>query len=131
MRSIKRLLHPGLGDYLDRLTILELKLVDAARRGVDHAHFTEEVAQIRHHLQTMPETLLRVCVDGKHRLLAVNRQIWDLTDRLQVLNRCWEHATESQVYELAQIGVTIFRLNEARAQLVQDLNGGAPEKVRS
>lgn len=125
---MSRLLHPRLGDYWDRRSILELKIEDANARGVFADHFLRELDEIDQHLRSQGA----VGVYAVRALKIVNARIWEATDRLLKLRTGWPRLSEPTIFEIAELGITILNLNEERAKLVQELNGGgAPEKVRS
>lgn len=124
---MSRLLHPGLGDYWDRRTILALKIADAHARNVHAGHFQQEIDEIDQHLRSQPAPHPHLV----KALTTTNREIWKATDQLLALRVNWPHLIESEVYTVAELGITILNLNEERARLVQELNGGTLEKVRS
>ena len=124
---MSRLLHPGLGDYLDRLTILQLKIADGRERGRDISHFETERAAIWAAVGTTPSHAVGV----GERLAAINRAIWEATDFLLAARVAWPHVAEPDVYLIADHAMRVLQLNEDRAELVRILNGTrAPEKLR-
>lgn len=124
---MSRLLQPGLGDYLDRLSILELKIADGLSRGRDVAHFEVERAEILTKVTPSPSTAVRMC----DRLASINRAIWEATDYLLAARVAWPHVAEPDVYLIADHAMRVLQLNEDRAELVRILNGtSAPEKLR-
>lgn len=120
------LLHPGLGDYLDRWTILELKITHGESFGRDCAHFHAEQRALRLHpgLDAAIET-----PEGR-RLFTINAAIWTHTDYLLQALPAWPNVREEDIYAIADKAIQILKLNEARARLVQQLNGGPAEKLR-
>lgn len=124
---MSRLLHPGLGDYLDRLSILELKIADGLQRGRDVAHFETERAEIAQQPGVAP-----ACERLTYRALATaNRRLWEATDYLLAARTVWPHVAEPDVYLIADHAMRVLQLNEDRAELVRILNGtSAPEKLR-
>lgn len=125
---MSRLLQPGLGDYLDRLSILQLKIADGRERGRDIRHFETERAAIWAAVgTTAPRELITVV----ERLAATNRAIWEATDYLLAARTVWPAVAEPDVYLIADHAMRVLQLNEDRAELVRILNGtSAPEKLR-
>lgn len=124
---MSRLLHPGLGDYLDRLSILELKIADGLQRGRDISHFETERAAIAQQPGVAP-----ACEQFAYRALATaNRRLWEANDYLLAARVAWPHVAEPDVYLIADHAMRVLQLNEDRAELVRILNGtSAPEKLR-
>lgn len=108
-----RLVNYTFGDLCDRLTVLALKIHHYAAAGKPIDHLVNERNtllvqwQARNPSGKWFEALLEIAV--------VNGVLWTETDRLRVLAQ-W-HGDRGQA-ELAQIAVTILRLNDRRAQLV-------------
>lgn len=125
---MSRLLNPGLGDYADRLTILELKIADAEKKGRSATHFEIERKAVLKHLAGMGRdyVLVSELVD---QLWHVNAEIWRGTDIVRALAPQWESARETDVYALAEGAVMLQRLNDRRAELVRLISGpDAPEE---
>lgn len=124
---MSRLLHPGLGDYLDRLSILDLKIADGRQRGRDITHFEAERAEIAQRPGVAP-----ACERLSYRtLVTTNRRLWEATDYLLAARTVWPAVAEPDVYLIADHAMRVLQLNEDRAELVRILNGtSAPEKLR-
>ena len=124
---MSRLLNPGFGDYLDRLSVLSLKITNAPGRDV--SHFLAERDTVEQLLNRRPWTL----VEQKlyQRLHQVNRELWRLVDLQASGAWAWPKVSPEQLAELAESAVLTYRFNEERAAIVRQLNGdGIEEKVR-
>lgn len=124
---MSRLLNPGFGDYLDRLSVLSLKLAHA--NGHDAAHFHAERDQIEQHVNGRPWTPVEQ--RRYQRLHQVNRELWTLVDLQAEGAAAWPRVSPEGIAELAESAVMTYRLNEERALIVRQLNGdGLEEKLR-
>lgn len=121
-----RLLNPGLGDYLDRWTILDLKIQHAITLGRPTQHFVAEQREITRIVG--PDGLADTHLQELHQL---NKGVWELGDILQQAAKVWPKIAEDAAYMIAEAAVTQYKLNEERARVVYTLNGfDLPEKVR-
>lgn len=114
---MSRLVNPTFGDLCDRLTVLALKLhhYAAAGKPVDHLLAERNTLlvqwQARNPTGKWFEALLEIG--------AVNGDLWTLTDRLRELAPQTQPAPPwDPQQELAHIAVTILKLNDRRAALV-------------
>lgn len=109
---MSRLINPGLGDQLDRLTILALKIL---HKGAQE-HWVRErnaiLAQVRsrNHSGMWLEPALE--------LGAVNATLWQAEDRL----RFCRQAKSGPWDEAAAVAFEIQDLNDRRAALVDQIN---------
>jgi hypothetical protein len=107
-----RLIHPGLGDCADRLSILARKIEEGRARGILTTHWEEEEQEIRDYMQGDPSGWLH--------LAAVNAMIWDLQAVAGML-------TDGGDLERPNLVKELTRLNRRRVELVEALNGDAQE----
>lgn len=110
-----RLMHYGLGEVVDRLTILALKLQHAVG---DTAGFEIErrdlLADWRPHTaDTVPEWK-----DLAH----VNNQLWMAEDKMRGYRERTQLLTTHDLFEVADLGMHCQRLNDERAQLIASIN---------
>lgn len=124
-----RLINPGLGDYLDRLAVLELKVQHAPDGAAEH--FRRERAAV---LGKLSAQFGQAQLEAYTTLLVLNARIWACEDEMAG----WAAAVDMPSRELptsvATLGILIWRLNRARSQTVDALNKLAgddrgPEKV--
>lgn len=120
-----RLLNPGLGDYLDRLSILALKILHGQQDGKDVDHFIRErnaiLVKVRAESSVEPASYM----EGYSQLAAVNAALWHATDQMRIFHT---DPSAGEAIEIARCGLTILTLNDARARLVQQLSEGAGDK---
>lgn len=115
---MSRLLDPGLGEILDRLTILALKRVYGTLRKVDTAHWDAEFNGLEERLGRKVDALLT--------LAAVNASLWQAEDQIRELRpKATPLPPFDPVKEAEQIAFRIVTLNDRRAQLVQQINADA------
>jgi hypothetical protein len=124
---VGRLLNPGLGELADRYTILQLKILHGDPTNVQHFH--AEQAQV---LMTM-ERHASLNSDQVRSLIVylrtVNGELWTLEDQMAV----YAKALLVDPPVVAALGMTIWKLNQERNQLIQRINVAAgtdagPEK---
>lgn len=135
---MSRLVAPGPGEILDRLTILSLKIVHGRQAGTPVGHWAEEreVLCLAHctHAWCPSACLLE--------LAAVNAALWQAEDQIREMRQRYTNATgavsanftEGDVEEGFQCALRIATLNDRRAVLVHQINtqGGIdrpPEKL--
>ena len=130
-----RLLNPGVGDLVDRLTILRLKILQGIRRGDNHAHFLDEETQINMLLDRMGYP-----ADNDVMLLGVklqqcNAKLWELEDRMATYAQR-ENLTHVLTADalIADLAINIWRMNRERNTLIHEINKLAgtpygPEKL--
>lgn len=122
-----RLIDPGPGEFLDRLTILELKIAEAAGRGVHYPHFLAEFQLVRARLFGAEgwgvDERSAAAREWHRQLNALNARIWHLVDEL-LAGSCRDDCPGKE----AQL------LNIQRATLIGEINtacglASGPEKL--
>ena len=117
-----RLMNPGLGEYLDRLSILELKLAHSGGQ-----HFGEERMEILQKLfGEVGGSLSREVFVLYSMLAAVNAAIWQAEDELRVVRAKAGSVDEEQraTTRAAFLGMYLQTMNDKRAELVHRLSVG-------
>ena len=105
------LINPSVGDLLDRLSILRLKIHHGSIAGRTVSHFEEERQEI---LQRLPAGLDLNDPSVEH-LFFINEMLWELTDAMR-------EAVEAKTAGLqARYGRVILRCNDKRAQLIRQI----------
>lgn len=124
---MSRLINPGTGDYLDRLTILALKLLYGEQAGKETKHFRDERNAIlgKVGLKTLD-------LEGLTELATVNAALWHAEDQLRDCRNRPEAARAEWVgsiaggktflQEVCDLAFRIQALNDRRAALVTALN---------
>ena len=134
---MSRLVNIGVGEMIDRLTILSLKILVGRERRKDVTHFETEQTALFQQIGNLRFTLTGSgFAVAFSELAAVNGQLWQAEDQL----RAWRGEQKSGValevnWEL--IVTCAFRiqdLNDRRAALVRQINQLAgdvaePEKL--
>lgn len=122
-----RLINYGVGELVDRLTILELKI---AHGGGDH--FTNERAAIL--VKLAPGDPARWIAFGL-RLATVNGLLWHLEDDLRWWRRevrgIFDNLQDRSVYDVAEIAFRIQELNDQRAELIESINRAVGDHLGS
>lgn len=126
-----RLIDPGAGEKLDRLTILALKIRHGREGGGTVNHFEAERAAIlgsRSPSAAEAFLALEAVID----LAVVNACLWQAEDALRAYAPGF---TEREAGEIARVALRIQRLNDERARLVEAINRAyndyvGPEKLR-
>ncbi len=124
-----RLINPGTGDVLDRLSILSLKILHAGYlAGKDVDHFRNErnalLTQIR------AGNSFSLWIDEYQQLGAVNAALWYAEDELRALrNRPEERRAQWAGFsdktfwqEAGECAFKIQSLNDERARLIDTIN---------
>lgn len=125
---MSRLLNPGLGDYVDRATILRLKIRQARDLDVDHSHFQQELDELEERIGGLEQWMAQPA----NALARINERLWELNDRIRDAEKIFDRVYSSEHrWQLAQIAIDQYRWNLKRAELVAILNGGGPpEKLQ-
>jgi hypothetical protein len=124
-----RLLNPSPGEVLDRLSILELKIMAAKKREISSTHFEAEKASLDERMRDWDQGITEDCLgDGdrldatlqkvainKNGLAAVNALLWDAEDKARA-------TPENSAFTLAVLCKQIIKLNDARARHVRELD---------
>jgi len=105
----------SVGEWIDKLTILEIKLVEIGER--------DKLDNVRREY----ETLLAAAPDGlladagvaelRERLKAVNRELWLIEDEIRVKERA--HAFDEDFIALAR---RVYVTNDRRAEIKREIN---------
>lgn len=136
-----RLLNPGLGELADRFTILLLKILHAGRRPV--AHFHAEMAQVQMQMERVaaqhtdsngPGLSMQAIETAIQELRAKNTELWNLEDTMAGYVRAKPWWDGTVPYQVAETGVAIWKANQERNQIIQEINRLAgtdygPEKL--
>ena len=128
-----RLLNPGLGELLDRSTILFLKIRHApAHQPTDH--FDREAREVHtlaeRYLQGVPDTVAATIEQAREHLFDANHHLWHLED----LMASFAAVATPNVHDCARTAVEIWRTNRRRNALIAEINTLAgtdrgPEKL--
>lgn len=125
-----KLIDPGIGDVLDRLTILSLKITVGREQGKDVTHFEREqtalLAKVRSRDHSGPWFALTL------ELATINALLWHAEDDLRALRE--QTLGTDSVAAAAVLGFRIQALNDQRADRIAKINKEAgdqtgPEKV--
>ena len=114
-----RLINPGLGDYLDRLAILELKIQHAPEDRADH--FRREKAAVLTKIQGSSQ--VGFPIEEYTALCVVNARIWRDEDKMA--DFAATTATDLDLRTAADagyLGIDIWRLNRLRGKTVEAIN---------
>jgi len=136
------LLHPRPGEIIDRLTILELKIENGAKKNVETSHWEAEKVGLQNLLHEWEgglaeelsyddgdlwEARLSKIAEQKNGLAAVNGILWNAEDEVRVL-------PQTEAFKLAALAKNIASWNDARARHIRELDKlygveEAPEKL--
>jgi hypothetical protein len=102
------------GELIDRITILEIKLVNAR-----NAQQREAVsAQLAEHAPFAAAITAKAEIAAlKAQIASVNRKLWDVEDRLRALER--EGRFDPEFVELAR---SVYKTNDERARLKREID---------
>ena len=107
--------HISVGEWVDKLTILEIKLAAILER--------DKLDNVRREYETLlaaapRETLARADIAGlRLRLKAVNAELWRIEDEIRIKERA--QAFDEEFIALAR---AVYVTNDARAALKRDIN---------
>lgn len=140
-----KLMNPGLGDYLDRLSILELKIRHGQAAGkalLQLDHFFGEMDQIYHALDTNKVVVSITELRDAISLTIINALLWQCEDQMTAWRRTYNaqfplstgEDAAGDAQEIAGLGLRISELNAKRAAVIRAISaaGGAadlPEKL--
>lgn len=125
-----RVLNPGPGEVVDRLTIVARKIVEGGEKA---EHFHKEMDELLSCLETMEMPVELVPKEfGKalHLLSATNAALWQREDEL----RAWRARDDMDslnpldgrlMHNMRVLAFRIQELNDLRNKLVQQLNAAA------
>lgn len=127
-----RLIEPGVGEILDRLTILSLKILFGESYGRDTTHFKTERTTLLAKIRS--RTLNGAWFDCALDLAAVNAALWHAEDDLRHLRTLpdakraeWSGFGPNFWQETGALAFRIQELNDRRAALVAEINKLAGE----
>lgn len=133
-----RLLNPGVGELVDRLTILRLKILHGAPQpaGASGAfdHFRAEEAQINMLLDRMGHPASNDVLVAQMKLQQTNAELWQLEDQMAAYARARDVLEGDTPYACTRVATEIWRLNRHRNTLINEINQLAntdrgPEKL--
>ena len=118
-----RLLAPNVGEALDRLSILDLKLAAATSRGVPTADFELERAKLNGYLLPKLDTFQSNAngswekfQQARDELSLINSRLWNLEDEIRALR------PSSDMLKIAEVALAIAALNDSRSLVMGDIN---------
>jgi hypothetical protein len=136
-----RLLNPSPGEIQDRLSILDLKIAAASKKGLDATHFEAEQASLKEAMTNWEQGVVEDCVGDdklydekileiaghKNALAAVNALLWQAEDEIRA-------TPGTEAFKLAILVKNTARWNDARASHVRVLDKlygitDGPEKI--
>jgi hypothetical protein len=126
-----RLCNPGVGEILDRLSILTLKRLHGDAAGRDTTHFAREGDQLEAMI-----ALRKIPTAETIQLTAVNAMLWHAEDQLRAYRRGIAGATgDDGLVAVVAVAFRIQDLNDQRNQVIEAINKAAgdfagPEKDR-
>lgn len=103
------------GELIDKITILEIKLVNLRSKEA-RANVALELNALQQILQTSKAThpdLKKHITD----LVAINKQLWDVEDQLRLLEK--DNNFSDQFIELAR---SVYKLNDQRSSIKRSIN---------
>jgi hypothetical protein len=105
----------SIGDWVDRLTILEIKLAEIGERD-KLVNVTREYETL---LAAAPEGLLADTgiADARARLKGVNAELWRIEDEIRLKERA--RAFDEEFIALAR---AVYATNDRRAELKREIN---------
>lgn len=110
-----RLLDPTPGEMIDRLTILDLKIYNSnTQKQIEW--FCEEQRLLLDKLSTYA-TSNRDLAPYRDKLFTINKELWYLIDEVRELPDI-----DNNVLRLAYLAKKIPRLNDERAETVEQIN---------
>jgi len=112
------LLHPGPGDFQDRLAILSMKIGAGKARSLNVSHLEAEQHEIGERLSPFldsPHWLRWTCA-----LAEINGRIWDITDEVRFLEAAAHK--DGNLRQAGELAREALRLNWRRACIVQEIN---------
>lgn len=103
------------GELIDKITILEIKLVNLRSKEA-RANVALELNALQQILKTSKAThpdLKKHITD----LVAINKQLWDVEDQLRLLEK--DNNFSDQFIELAR---SVYKLNDQRSSIKRSIN---------
>lgn len=110
-----RLINFGLGEIVDRLTIVALKMQHGVGEVGPWQHERQELISLikPHTADTVPEWA---------DLAAVNNQLWHAEDIMRGYRERKHHLTTTELFDVAESAMRIQELNDERAELIRSIN---------
>ena len=105
----------SVGEWIDKLTILEIKLAEILER--------DKLANVRREYETLlaaaPAELLKRAeiADARARLKAVNAELWRIEDEIRVKERAGDFTDE-----FIALARAVYVTNDKRAALKREIN---------
>ena len=109
------LAHVSIGEVLDKISILQIKL--------EHIHDEDKLVNIRHELallQDIPE-IRGVDITQLYR---VNLKLWKVEDQLRELEKVYDFGDG-----FVQLARSVYKLNDERARIKKDINVATSSEV--
>lgn len=123
---MSRLLNPGLGDFADRLSILNLKITDGESNGKPITHLRLERVEVLRKITSFNTTS-----DARWETLhIINQQIWELISAIEFWGQYWPKISEADAYAVAGAAIELQGLNRQRAELVRMISGAETPKEK-
>ena len=124
-----RLIEPDIGEVLDRMAILQLKLHVGMYKNVPTASWEEELRQLDKYLEKKMQNYQRTATSfsndqfssANSRLNIVNAKLWEAEDEIRKYRKSSD-LTDAEKAEVCLIALRIADLNDVRAVLVNELN---------
>lgn len=120
-----RLINPGTGDLLDRLSILSLKLLYGQQAGKETKHFRDERNAVLTKINAA-DRFTGPVVEAGFELAAVNAALWQAEDELRGYAR---NAANTNPSIVAECAFRIQSLNDRRAELISLINANTGENL--
>src|ERR1035437_9975247 len=126
-----RMLEPDIGEVLDRMSILQLKIDAGMKRAAATEGWDEELRQLDVYLQKKITKWQAVATSSSTedlgslnaRLCIVNQKLWDAEDAIRTYHKIAMSLTAAQTNEVVALALRIADLNDVRADLVRGING--------
>lgn len=120
-----RLLNPGLGELVDRYTILHLKIMRAPDQR-ETSHFHHEQARCQHHMlqfiTALPEEV-RARLEVHYQALdETNTRLWDMEDRMATLATNPPLHSDTAMRQVGRLGIDIWQANQERNRIIREIN---------
>jgi hypothetical protein len=123
------LLSPSVGECSDRITILNLKIVNGKKLGKDTCEWRAELFNLEERISGFfysPE-IFESFRELKAELQAINNGLWEAEDELRAypepdFSQILVYSVCEQVFHLAACAKRIAHLNDERMRLVREIN---------
>lgn len=109
-----RLINFGLGEIVDRLTILALKI----RHTEDSLAFQSERDQLVALIKPHTAETVTEWAD----LASVNNQLWQAEDKMRGYRERKLHLTTHDHFDVSDVAMQIQEFNDHRAELIRSIN---------